>query len=222
MKRPRSHQAGDIAENAVAGAFLRNGWIVNPCTSDYGYDFMIHRIVDGAGTSIFSLLQVKGTEQNLKSNANGEFPFVFETDHLSLWARTPLPVYVCVVKFPSTEIFVFDAKDAISALYERHGGDWEKAKSRSVNISEQSILNERRAQEIENEVRNYWTHLLNVWGTAAAAASMGKALYVNWLSGYHALASVVAIQHELKDILGGKSALDEFLAKAGLAPLRMP
>ncbi len=222
MKRPKSHKAGDIAENTVAGAFLRDGWVVNSCASDYGYDFLIQRLEGSEGKPLFAFLQVKGTAQHLVIEADGTFSFVFEVDHLVYWDKTPIPVYVCIVEIESSTVYVFNAGEAVVALQRRLGDDWSNARTRSVTVEAASALDMRRASEVLEEVDDYWKQTRKNWSVAEAAARMGRSLYTNWLGGCMMLEGAVTFQTNLNEVMGSEQAGRELLTNAGLRPVRMP
>jgi len=221
MKRPKSHQAGDLAENIVAGEFLHLGWVVNPCISDYGYDFLIQLIEGSQSKPVFAFLQVKGTDQQLTPNSEASFSFAFDVEHLEYWYKTPIPVYVCIVELPTRKVFIFNAREAVRALQQRLGDDWLNARTRSVTVNVASALDSRRGDEIRTEVDNYWKETREYWAIAERAAAMGRALYISWLWGYMMLENAVAFQTSLSEVLGNQEA-EQLLTKAGLKPLKMP
>lgn len=222
MKRPRSHQAGDLAENLVASAFLKQGWIVNPCNVDYGFDFLVQHLPSDGEGPCFAFLQVKGTDRSLPTRRGEKFGFRFSVDHLTYWGATPMPVYICVVCLEREQIFVVNADEVVRALVSRLGSAWNTAISRTVQISTESVWDGRRAEEVLGSVIRQWNSLRSLWGSAAAAESMGKSLYVSWLSGCLNLTHAVGIQHHLSDSLGGRDAAQALLKEAGLPWLRMP
>jgi hypothetical protein len=94
MKRPNTHKAGDLAENMVEQAFLRNNWIVNRQASDYGFDLLV-QYLEPAGGANSALIQVKALMSTPKWK-DGRFVYRLERRYVQYWNQAPEPVYLCI------------------------------------------------------------------------------------------------------------------------------
>ena len=103
MKRPNTHKAGDLAENMVEQAFLRNNWIVNRQDSDYGFDLFVQYLEPASGTNS-ALIQVKALMSTPKWK-DGRFVYRLERRYVQYWNLTPEPVYLCIVDIEASRIF---------------------------------------------------------------------------------------------------------------------
>ena len=147
MKRPETHRAGDLAENMVEQAFLRNNWIVNRQDSDYGFDLFV-QYLEPAGGPNSALIQVKGLMSSPKWK-DRRFAYRLERRYVQYWNLTPEPVYLCIVDIEASRIFANNTLhlDIDSNVH---------AKSVSIPIAETSELTAKRFGEIVSEVRGWW------------------------------------------------------------------
>jgi len=158
MKRPTSHITGDIAENAVTAAFLDAEWVVNPCTSDYGLDLLIHRTANSKVTGEIAFVQVKGTSSNLRCNKEGIKSFRVQLEHLKFWFRNPVPVFLAVHERPSSNTYIVDCQTLARRTKERFGGKWPDYKTISIKIKKENLLSTDVMNDIANAVSEYWSH----------------------------------------------------------------
>jgi hypothetical protein len=147
MKRPETHKAGDLAENMVEQAFLRNNWIVNRQNSDYGFDFFV-QYLDLVGGAISALIQVKALLSAIKWK-HGRFVYRLERRYVQYWNQAPEPVYLCIVDIEASKIFV---QNALHIDVESKA----QAKSISIRFDETLELTETRFSQIVTEVRRWW------------------------------------------------------------------
>ena len=222
MKRPRSHQVGELAENFAVSQFLEEGWIVNRCQVDYGYDFLLHRLPTRTIPHLFAFLQVKGTESDLGSAEINGFKFRFDIDHLLFWRETPMPVYVAIVELPKRRMFVVNTAELTRALLETGRRPWQSQKSHTFVLPPETLFDGYREYCICEELATYWERMQQTWKTAMCGPVIGPQVYRLDATVCWAMQQVEGLQSIIAEHMGGREGLQDFLDQVGLPELVPP
>lgn len=227
MQRPRSHQAGELAENLVERLFIADGWIANKLQRDYGFDFLIQRLPDEESSdSAFAFLQVKGTDKQLLPLGDRSFSFSFDVADLVYWQKSPIPVYLVIVELLTARAFVLEVKVIAGFLETQLGEPCTFNTSRSFDVPGEALYTAQRGIEIIRDVKNYW----NVVRFHQKKSKMPSECHAflpplpKWVEDIQLRAPIyflinpahIQFQQDLTEILGSREEMLRMVNKAGL------
>lgn len=117
MKRPRSHELGDLGVNKLIGIFTERGWVCEEIKRDYGEDIFVRIFENGRSTEKYFFAQVKARESLASiKNERGEFRINFSRNHISAWLGHREPVIVFVYDAPSSIFYWQPVQFYVSSL----------------------------------------------------------------------------------------------------------
>lgn len=142
MKRPRAHEIEEESE-VIFKSFLPVEWIVRKIPKDYGVDYEVEIVENGAVTGKRFWLQLKGKESITIKHTQSSVRKVDPTNYVAFSTDTKLlkyslhcdfPLLLGVVDVQQKEGFWLPLRDEIEMNLEPNNPDWRKQDTVVVRI----------------------------------------------------------------------------------------